>query len=95
MYCKSTGVPANARLCPAAPEVLLTRVRYEAQPADIWSSGVLLYTMLLCRYPFDRPEDVHDPLRHQAAVRRILAGKYMCTACQALDATCWSLFSLV
>lgn len=58
----------------AAPEVLLSRSRYEAHRADLWSSGVLLYAMLFCRYPFERVEDANSPQRHQALIRRILAG---------------------
>ena len=35
-----------------APEVMKRR-DYDGQAADVWSSGILLYLMLLRRYPFD------------------------------------------
>ena len=35
-----------------APEVLKRR-DYDGQKADVWSTGILLYLLLLRRYPFD------------------------------------------
>jgi serine/threonine protein kinase len=48
------------------------------QKADVWSCGVLLYTMCCNAYPFRRPED--DRLPHAEALNaqfsRILRGDY-------------------
>ena len=45
-----------------APEVVraAAAARYDGRAADVWSAGVMLYTMLFCRYPFERPGDDDD-----------------------------------
>ena len=48
-----------ARPC-AAPEVISAKTHYDGTKADIWSCGVMLYVMLFCEYPFERPEDEQD-----------------------------------
>ena len=44
----------------AAPEVISAKTHYDGTKADIWSCGVMLYVMLFCEYPFERPEDEQD-----------------------------------
>lgn len=44
----------------AAPEVICAKTHYDGEKADIWSCGVMLYVMLFCEYPFERPEDEAD-----------------------------------
>lgn len=49
---------SDRRGCPAyvAPEVLRSGRAYSGRAADMWSLGVLLYTMLVGRYPFNDAE---------------------------------------
>ena len=66
---------------PAAPEVLQRPRGYDAKQADVWSSGVMLFAMLCCSYPFERPEDERDPRGHHRVVQRIINGARGAGAC--------------
>lgn len=48
----------DKRGCPAyvSPEILRSHARYSGRAADMWSLGVILYTMLVGRYPFNDSE---------------------------------------
>uniref|UniRef100_A0A7S1SVZ9 Protein kinase domain-containing protein n=1 Tax=Tetraselmis chuii TaxID=63592 RepID=A0A7S1SVZ9_9CHLO len=62
-----------------APEVISDR-NYNGKNADIWSCGVILYSMLVGQYPFERPEDkakgVTEHQKLQNVMKRILAVDY-------------------
>lgn len=54
--------------CPAyvSPEILSGSAPYSGKMADMWSLGVMLYTMLVGRYPFHDP----DPATLFSKIRR-------------------------
>ncbi|KAJ7082465.1 kinase-like domain-containing protein, partial [Mycena belliarum] len=39
-----------------APEVLLRDLPYDAQPPDMWATGIILYTLLSGNTPWDKPD---------------------------------------
>ena len=54
---------------------MLKSRQYDAKLADIWSAGVMLFTMLCCSYPFERREDDdQDPRTQTKIMQRILKG---------------------
>jgi serine/threonine-protein kinase SRK2 len=53
-----------------APEVITNVKGYDGKQADVWSAGVMLYTMLFARYPFERPED--KTLKGDARIQKVL-----------------------
>ena len=56
----------------AAPEVLLNQFQYEGKLADVWSSGVMLFAMLFCRYPFDPLPG--QPSTNRSVFERVVTG---------------------
>lgn len=54
--CVLQPVPDKLRMH-AAPEVMFNKRHYDGKKADVWSSGVMLYVMLFCTYPFGLPDD--------------------------------------
>lgn len=54
--------------CPAyiSPEILNGSSSYSGKQADVWSLGVMLYTILVGRYPFHDP----DPATLFSKIRR-------------------------
>ena len=40
--------------------MICAKTHYDGEKSDIWSCGVMLYVMLFCEYPFERPEDDAD-----------------------------------
>ncbi|KAI7836324.1 hypothetical protein COHA_009784, partial [Chlorella ohadii] len=63
----TVGTPAYI-----APEVF-SGDKYEGEPADVWSCGVALYTMLVGAYPFQDPD---HPSSAPRMVQRIIRGQY-------------------
>jgi len=61
-----------------APEVITSAGGYDGKNADVWSAGVMLYTMLYARYPFERPEDknLRPSDRTQKVLGRIIRVDY-------------------
>lgn len=55
--------------CYAAPELVLTRSGYHGKPADIWSCGVILYTLTAGHLPFEEES-------RQRTSRRVVFGDH-------------------
>lgn len=73
----------DKRGCPAyvSPEILRSHARYSGRAADIWSLGVILYTMLVGRYPFNDTE-------HASLFAKISRGHFLIPECLSSRAKC-------
>lgn len=49
----------------AAPEVISqgNTGNYDGKAVDVWACGVMLFVMLFCQYPFERPEDDQEKIQ--------------------------------
>lgn len=79
-----------------APEVIKLQGRhYDAKRADIWSCGVLLYTMLVGIYPFMLPtplDGAQNTAQQAAALHQLMVKKqYTIPANLSLSAGCLQL----
>ncbi|KAK9840946.1 hypothetical protein WJX81_001908 [Elliptochloris bilobata] len=74
-----------------APEVISNSRTYDGKKADVWSAGVMLYVILFCEYPFERPSDAGDPQRFQKVLERILAVDFRFPASIPVSADCKNL----
>lgn len=59
-----------------APEILTNSRHYDGASADVWSAGVMLFVMLFCEYPFERPNDVKDHRRFTLVLERVMNVQY-------------------
>ncbi|XP_039604861.1 tribbles homolog 2 isoform X2 [Polypterus senegalus] len=74
---------ADKHGCPAyvSPEILNTNGSYSGKAADVWSLGVMLYTMLVGRYPFHdvEPSSLFSKIRRgQFSIPETLTPKAKC-----------------
>ncbi|CAL0331720.1 unnamed protein product [Lupinus luteus] len=74
-----------------APEVFL-RQEYDGKAADVWSCGVILYTMLVGAYPFEDPE---YPKNIKRMVQRIMNVQFSIPKGVHLSTECKNLLSLI
>lgn len=73
----------DKRGCPAyvSPEILKAGATYSGKAADMWSLGVILYTMLAGRYPFNDVE-------HATLFAKISRGHFVVPECLSSRAKC-------
>ncbi|XP_031623529.1 tribbles homolog 2-like [Contarinia nasturtii] len=73
----------DKRGCPAyvSPEILKANTMYSGKAADMWSLGVILYTMVVGRYPFNDSE-------HASLFAKISRGQYLVPDCLTSKARC-------
>lgn len=73
----------DKRGCPAyvSPEILKANTTYSGKAADMWSLGVILYTMLVGRYPFNDSE-------HASLFAKISRGQFTVPDCLSSKARC-------
>ncbi|XP_058058416.1 tribbles homolog 2-like [Anopheles bellator] len=73
----------DKRGCPAyvSPEILRTNTTYSGKAADMWSLGVIIYTMLVGRYPFNDSE-------HASLFAKISRGHFTVPECLSSKARC-------
>lgn len=73
----------DKRGCPAyvSPEILRAGAHYSGKAADMWSLGVILYTMLVGRYPFNDSE-------HASLFAKISRGHFIIPDCLSSRARC-------
>ncbi|XP_014247716.1 tribbles homolog 2 [Cimex lectularius] len=73
----------DKRGCPAyvSPEILKSHARYSGRAADMWSLGVILYTMLVGRYPFNDAE-------HANLFMKISRGHFLVPECLSSKSKC-------
>lgn len=97
-YSKHEELDSIAKTCvgtPAyiAPEVLSSRQAYDGKKADVWSTGIMLYAMLFCRYPFDSAEDssLGSAERGQRMMKRIVKGHWSFPPAPKLTPSCQDL----
>ncbi|XP_022914158.2 tribbles homolog 2 isoform X1 [Onthophagus taurus] len=73
----------DKRGCPAyvSPEILKVGANYSGKAADMWSLGVIMYTMLVGRYPFNDPD-------HTVLFAKITKGHFVIPDCISSRARC-------
>lgn len=80
----------------AAPEVISqgNTGNYDGKAVDVWACGVMLFVMLFCQYPFERPEDEQEKIqtkRYQMVSPSVCAVSHTCCGSTDSFASLWGL----